>query len=224
MQKGKTKQSKEPTEFFIDFANHGNKALPGKLIDPKNSLEMVRLERSKVSEIQPKLRKILDGIIKEKELTDSEELQFFTEICEQFRDKYKVSDGKLITTKEYDSARKWNWEVYSEWVQNLSFSLIDFLSNSKTDLRKIKKCQLCKEYYIAKQLRDNRKFCSKKCKRMNQWPREKWNEYMKEHREQKRKEMKKLSEEALKKEIYRRMKEGMTEEEVIEQMKYDAEL
>ena len=222
MQKGKTKQSKEPTEFFIIVAN-GSPFLV-KRIDPKNSLEMVRLERSKVSEIQPKLRKILDGIIKEKKLTDSEELKFFTEICEQHRDKYKVSDGKLKKNKEYDSARKWNWVVYSEWVQDLSFDLIYFLSNPKTDLRKVKKCQLCKKYYIAEQLRDNRKFCSIKCKRMNQWPREKWNEYMKEHREQKRKEMKKLSEEALKKEIQRRMRDGWTREEVDEQLRVDDEM
>ena len=215
-------KQKHNDPFFISFAN--GSAFLAKPIDPKNSLEMVRLERSKVSEIQPKLRKILDGIIKEKKLTDSKELQFFTEICERYRDKYNVSDGKLITIKEYDSARKWNWEVYSEWVQNLSFSLIDFLSNPKTDLRKVKKCQLCKKYYIAEQLRDNRKFCSIKCKRMNQWPREKWNEYMKEHREQKRKEMKKLSEEALKKEIQRRMRDGWTREEVDEQLRVDDEM
>ena len=221
MEKPKTKQSKASTEFFINFANHGNKSLPGKLIDPKNILERVRLESSRIPEIQPKLRKILDEVIKEKKLTDSKELQFFTKICERYRDKYKVSDGKLEKRKIYDSARKWNWEVYSEWLQELSLSLIGFLSDPKTDLRKIKKCQLCEEYYIAKQLRDIQKFCSPKCKRLNQWPPERRNEYMREWQKEKKEKGQKENREMI---IQRLIDGGCNREEAIEIVKADEEM
>jgi hypothetical protein len=164
----------------------------------------------------------LDRIIATKELVDSEELRFFIKICESWRQKYVLSNGRLELQYGLDELRKWNWASYSAWVVEISLGLIHFLSDPKNDYRKLKRCQQCNGYYIAKTLRSNQKYCSDACKRGNRWPEEKWAEYMRDYRARKRREMQAVIELNKDKEIRRRMEVlGLSREEVLEQMEAD---
>ena len=111
-------------------------------------------------------------------------------------------------------------ELFLEQI--VAYSLTEFLLGSDKKKRphriRLKKCEQCGVFYVAKIVTDIQKFCSERCKRMSKWPPEKWNEYMAQYRRQEKEQMKE-------KEIQRRMKSGdMTREEVLAQMREDGEL
>lgn len=174
-------------------------------------------DTSKVPEALSRLRGLLDKIIQNQGLNDSEELQYFIKIQEQYIPKYKIVNGKII---RYWTKGKGPVELlfYPNWLRNLSVNLIKYLRGSEKDIRKIKRCENCGEYYIANTLRIDQKYCSPKCKRMSKWPREKWNEYMRRYRPKKPKGFKKASEEYIKT-IMRNLE--LTRDEAIEQIKED---
>lgn len=218
--KKEAKKSKTPNrskEFFINFANERPFLLPPK----SNDFVKERLrDTSKVPEVRSILRKLLDQIIQDQELKDTKELQYFIKIQEQYVPKYKVKNGKLIK----------NWTIgkgpaellfYPNWLRDLSFNLIDYLRDSERDIRKIKKCKNCGEYYISTQLRANQKYCSSKCKRISKWPQERWNKYMRNYRPKKPKGNKGPSEADIKNMVNVL---HIAREEAIEQIKEDEKM
>ena len=134
----------------------------------------------------------------------------------------KVGKGKPFKTelKEYHG---WNPGITHSFTPflngSISHCLADFLLH--TDRRKLKRCSQCDEFYVAKTVRANQKYCSPKCKRGSTWPPEKWNEYMKSYRKRKSKERKKKYDEMR---IQRMLDGGHTRAEAIEILKADKEM
>lgn len=216
-------------QFIFEFANGYFEPL-GRLVNPKDSWSKKFFDKrlndtSKIRSARSKLKKLLDRIIEEQTLTDSEELRYFTGIREKFIPQYEVENGKLKVHYAINRDTPIAVLFYPYWLKDLSFKLIDFISDPDTDLGKVKKCEKCKDYYLAKQLRDNQKFCSKKCKRQSHYPPERWAEYMKDRRAKKKKKVEGQKKTEIEKEIQRRMKSAdMTRDEVLHQMREDGEL
>ncbi len=141
------KQKSTPTEPFIEFAN-GN-YLHGRIVDPNESFsERLLRDKSKAHEVQSKLRKLLRQIVKKQKIVDSKELRYFTKILEQAVIEYKVQNGKLV--------KRWHttgigaaYFIYPTWLRDLADNLIPYLSDSKNNIRKIKRCSVCSDYFIA---------------------------------------------------------------------------
>jgi len=185
MEKKKKKQTRIPAfsgEFFIDFANNF-----GFLIDTikpddtwtEKLFKKYLYDTSKVPEARIKLTKLLDRIIRDQRLDDSEELQYFIEVCEHHYPAYKLVNGRV--SEDWIPGRTgFDMLIYPYWLRDLSLSLINFLQNPPTIIRKIRKCDFCEGYYVAKA--PNQKYCDDKCKRRSKWTPEEWNAYMKKWR------------------------------------------
>ena len=214
MKKQSTKRSKiEP--YFIAFANDSSLSEPA----PKDLIKYS--EKEKIN-VQLKLRKILDGIIETGNLENSSEIQYFIEKREKFITKFKVSDNKIEIEGGLgpNEITRYRSAMEAQWMKGLSSSLIYYLMHE--DIRKIKKCEQCKEYYISNQIRSDQKFCSQKCKRMSKWTPERWNEYMQKYRENKRKERQKEYDEMR---IQRMVKKGgYPRKEAIKMLKAEKEM
>jgi len=231
MEKQKAKQTKAPEfseEFFIDFANDC-----GFLVDPikpddtyTEKLFKKRLyDTSRVPEARQKLRRLLDQLIREKRLSDSEELQYFVEVCRRHVPFYELANGRVAQYLVPGPGVAILFHPF--WLRDLSFSLINYLRNSPAIIRRIRKCENCKAYYLAKA--PNQRYCDNRCKRMSKWPREKWNAYMRKYREEKgakkQKQQKRFMNEpneADKQAMMRAL--GMTREEVRIQIEKDKKL
>jgi hypothetical protein len=227
MQSKKKRRSRY--QFIFDFANGYFDPTP-RLVNPKDSWSKKLIDErlndtSRIPSARAKLKELLDRIIEEQRLTDSEELRYFTGIREKFIPQYEIENGKLKIHYAINRDTPITVLFYPYWLKDLSFTLIDFISDPDTDLRRVKKCEKCKDYYLAEQLRDIQKFCSKKCKRRSHYSPEKWAEYMRDWRANKKKEVESQKKEETEKEIQRRMKSaGMTRDEVVDQMSEDGDL
>lgn len=105
-----------------------------------------------------------------------------------------------------------------------TYSLASFLGHN--DRRKLKKCQQCGDFFIARTIRANQKYCSERCKRASRWTPEKWAEYMRGYRARRRQEAERIYEEQTRKsqenEIQRNIELlGLTREEAIKLMEAD---
>jgi hypothetical protein len=112
-------------------------------------------------------------------------------------------------------------EIYKPLTAtDIVIRFIEFLNATAPE--RIKKCQQCKRLYLAKQRRSAQKYCSEICKRAAKWPPEKWAEYMRSRRKDKKLEMSEKAKQVLEEEIQRRMDIcGCTRKEIVEQMKAD---
>jgi len=214
--------------YFIKFANEhprrlvrlvpASEARKAKEGSAAGLIHRRRYDTSKAPEATSKLRKLLDGLIRKGKLTDSQELRYFIKVADQYVTTYEVSGGRLVEGFEMAPGDHWKVIWYPDWLRDLSLSLVRYLSGPSNDLRKIKKCQQCEEYYIASQLRPNQKFCSKRCKRRSKWPDDKWNTYMRDYRERKKKK-------AFELDVQRRMREqGLSRQEAVEQIEADKQI
>jgi len=158
MKRQKGKQSTD--EFFIEVANGWGS---GVYLRPAKTIINDRLyDRSDLPEVRTKLRNLLNQIITNQKIIDSEELQYFLKIRAKIVSKYTIEKGRLV--QEWtDDLKGMELLFHPIWLRNLSLNLIDYLSDSKTDLRKLKKCEWCNNFYKSKTIRPS-KFCTDKCR------------------------------------------------------------
>ena len=119
--------------YFIDFANTDFENI-GRLAHPNETFVESRLrDVTERPEARSKLRKMLDEIIKDKEIKDSEELRYFIKLCEKHVLKYEVKNGKLIKnlTIEYGPVE---FLMYPMWLRDLAFSVVEYLSNPNINI------------------------------------------------------------------------------------------
>jgi len=69
----------------------------------------------------------------------------------------------------------------------ITYSLTEFLL--RTGREKLRQFVKCEDFYISKTIKKNQKYCSPQCKRKAKWPREKWNQYIRDRREKERKNL-----------------------------------
>lgn len=172
MAKRRTIQSKDSDEerpklldidVFIGFANEDDDYTPPRHIPPDNALASKNLsddrrnDTSQVPKARDNLTKLLDGIISNQKITDSEELQYFVNVVELHVPEYQVENGQLIEGWVYGKHKTWLMPYPPFWLQKLAFNIIWYLSDSKNDLRKVKNCVICKKYFISRTIK--RPFC-----------------------------------------------------------------
>ena len=102
----------------------------------------------------------------------------------------------------------------------ISYSLSEFLFQE--DRRKIKKCQNCKQCFIANTVRGDQKFCSDKCRYQNHQTPEKRKEYQKKYGKKEEERLAQIERESKEKEIARLVKvSGYTRDEAIDLVEID---
>jgi hypothetical protein len=159
---------------FIDLVNNEYGVLADIPLSksPHNFVrELLKMQINKKAdfyETQKKIRIILDSIIEKKELIESEELSYFISVREELSRTYIVESGRLKKTF------KARYAPYPGWFVSITEELIDFLSDPKTDLRRIKKCNVCMRYFIAEHISQNVCPLPRACKkeRKKSWQRD----------------------------------------------------
>jgi hypothetical protein len=224
--------------FFIRFANGCERAIKGTHVTPEEfqkwknrTLRKIQEGNSKPEIFQEKIQRILDGLIKTKQVNESEDLRFFIEIVEQYKLVFEVEGGKLHKTLALGKGRYLTpllWITHTEWVKELAFSLIGYLSNPKTDLRKLKQCKWCNKYFLSKKNSGRIKYCAS-CSPKSKMTKQERSSYQVEYRERKSKEKAKTKKKAEKEkreiEIKRLMNSlDMTREEAVRQLRVDEKL
>jgi hypothetical protein len=88
--------------------------------------------------------------------------------------KYKIEKGRVY--EEYD-----NNPDNTGWVDALLFNLKTFLYYDYKEIQKLKKCSICKKYFIARRNNPCQKFCPV-CSRKNKMTPKERADYMKGYR------------------------------------------
>ena len=109
------------------------------------------------------LKTLLDTIISEGKVIDSEELRYFLRVANEIQTEYRLQNGKLV--EGYRTGN--HWVLYPLWLRGLSLNIVRFLQSGK-NIIKIRRCAWCDIYFVA--LRANKKFkhcpkCSPKDKK-----------------------------------------------------------
>ena len=140
---------KKQAPFFIQVANN-QVQIPA----PDQALEEALFMAGtyvNFEDVRADLWGILDDIARNGEIKDSKmEVEDFIETRENMSDGYKIEKGKLQKhTEPYNNA-------YQLWYVQLTVGLIEFLSGE--DLKKLKRCLHCTEFFVASDRRSNRKY------------------------------------------------------------------
>lgn len=148
----------------IKFAN--NKY--GRLVNPGKSafvdIFLEGLEENIVPGVQKNLRDILKKIIlQEGKISDLKQLSDFINITNLIQHKYDIQNGKLIKTLII------NRGIYPGWLFDIIVTFLEYLSNPNNNLRKIKQCPDCNDFYIQSKLNLRQKYCPN-CSNKNHTP------------------------------------------------------
>jgi hypothetical protein len=174
---------------FIHFANYGHPRprliTPEEFEDRKHFWGQWRHDKSEMPNALSKLKTVLDRIIQEQKLVDSQELQYFIGHTDQLVRKLTVTDMRLESDlgSTPETARRALLTRY--WLRILANDLIHFLMDG--NLKNLRKCKFCEDYFIAS--RDDRRiiYCQE-CSPSSKIGKEKQREAQKKHREKKRQE------------------------------------
>jgi hypothetical protein len=120
----------------------------------------------------------------------------------------------------YLKGKRYRDKIY-EYRVPIYYFMLEFFQHNNIKL--LKHSPIFHDFYIANRL--NQIYCSKKCKRIKNWPPEKWNKYIQADREKKKREKQKNQEAEREKEIQNRMSsQELTREEAIDQIDFDGNL
>ncbi len=173
----------DPT-YFITVANYGFPQRVG--LGPSDSELRALSDPSKSPEVKSKLRSLLDKIIKNQKIPDAKELSYFTQIVEQEAPIFKVENGRLCKTIKETRNRE-EFLSYPLWLRYLAVDIVEYLLDSKNDLRKIKKCEWCKDFFISIKVDKRTKYCTV-CSPKNKMSKEQRTIYQKGRRATKKSE------------------------------------
>ena len=162
MGKGRIKKLSDSEEFFIKFVN-GKETNRPKLVHSavykwwrKDDKEQRKVE---ILEVRLTLMKLLYQIIYHQQVLNSKEIQYFIKICDEHIINYKVKNGIIDKGYELAPSSKFKSFTYPPWLRDLSFNLIYYLSDPNNDIRKIKQCERCKDFFISKRVNKRTKYC-----------------------------------------------------------------
>jgi hypothetical protein len=225
MKKLKSKPKIISTEFFIDFANH--KRLPNWLLPPKKKAKKgywnkFLYDKTKIPEVRNFLVKILNQIIADGKLKDSDEIQYFIDVNRAMIVTFEVVDGKLERIVSYPKAEDTELKELATpiWLKELADDLLGYLTNPDNDLRKIKKCKWCKCYFIASRIDKRILYCAE-CSSKSRMSKETRRRYQRDYRRKKR--IEKMTKERESR-IDTIMKSGFSREDAIEIIEADSKL
>lgn len=169
---------------------------------------------SEVPEAQPKLVGLLDQIVKNQKVLDTEELRYFIRYCTHTIIKYEVHDGRLVRTPH-------SRNIVPIFIQILSNNLVGYLSDSRTDIRKLKKCHNCGKFFETNKIDERIKYCEV-CSPKSKWSKEKSAKYMRETYRPRKKQEKLAKEREAR--INRIMQAGWSREEAEEIIEADSKV
>lgn len=107
------------------------------------------------------LRIILDNIIKNGKIVESEELNFIIKLQQQLIIRYEIENGQLIEKTMLNPNDNFMIMATPGWLKYSCRSLLDYLCEG--NLKQLKRCPYCRQYFIAKDAK--RKICyDKKCR------------------------------------------------------------
>lgn len=180
---------KKGERFFIAFANDPSVKIAHeehqKLLKKGESAESYLKERKESNdlryEIALTLPTLLDRFIKDKKIKKSKELNFF----------FNLFLKRPLNPIKYEiTSKKGISEIYYTKSDNLgNVGLIDtlltdlkmFLIYDYENIPKLKKCFLCKKYYVAERNNPHQKYCPI-CSQKNKMTREERKQYQKSYR------------------------------------------
>lgn len=111
---------------------------------------------------QKSLRKILDKVIADGKVLESEELNFIVNLQQRSITKYEFVNGQLIEKTMPNPDDEYMIMVTPGWLKYSCRSLLDYLCEG--NLKQLKRCPYCNKYFIAKD--SKRKRCySESCAR-----------------------------------------------------------
>jgi hypothetical protein len=106
------------------------------------------------------LRKILDKVIADGKVLESDELNFIINLQQRLITKYEFANGQLIEKTMPNPDDECVIMVTPGWLKYSCRSLLDYLCEG--NLKQLKRCPYCRKYFIAKD--SKRKICyEKKC-------------------------------------------------------------
>ena len=196
----------EKPTYFISVANYGYPLRYG--LGPSDGELRALSDTSMAPEVKSKLRSLLDKIIKNQKIPDSKELSYFTQIVEQAAPIFEVKNGRLYKTIKETRNRE-EFLSYPYWLRVLSVEIVEYLLDSKNDLRKIKKCKLCKNFFSSIKVDKRTKYCPL-CSPKNKMSKEQRKIYQRRRRAAKKSEKDNFTKNEY---ITRLIKEGCSREE-----------
>jgi len=109
---------------------------------------------------QKSLRIILDKVIADGKVIESEELNFIVNLQQRLITKYEFANGQLIEKTMPNPDDEHMIMITPGWLKYSCRSLLDYLCEG--NLKQLKRCPYCNKYFIAKDAK--RKICyEKKC-------------------------------------------------------------
>lgn len=109
---------------------------------------------------QKSLRKILNKVIKDGKVLESDELNFIVNLQQRSITKYEFIDGQLVEKTIPNPDDQGKTMITPGWLKYSCRSLLDYLCEG--NLKQLKRCPYCNKYFIAKDAK--RKICyEKKC-------------------------------------------------------------
>ncbi len=174
--------------------------------NPLNAL-FEKTEIKAIQEARKNLKEILKDIINNQGiLKPSEQLDHFIEIGNNISKHYSVKDGRLIEENKINelSLRKAFLLNYPVWLINIISTFIEYLLKPEKYLRKIRKCDDCKKFFIQSKLYERQKYCSD-CSKKNHTPKD----IQAERTRTSRKTAKKLKDKIKRKILYERQYERL---------------
>ena len=118
---------------------------------------------------QQSLKNILDNIITQGQVNESNELDFIIDLQQRMITKYEYIDGRLIEKTISNPDDQGKVMITPGWLMFSCRSLLDFLCNGK--LVQLKKCPDCRKFYVQKKLYERQKYCAV-CSKKNHTPKE----------------------------------------------------
>jgi hypothetical protein len=151
-------KSKKPQPAFIEFAN-----LP---CVPKGLRVPDGFDYDIIISSHRNIRKILDQIIRNPQQSKmSEELKYFihNEVSYPYKIKFVLENGNLNIDLVYDVMEERIGSLLEpNWFRSMKIELLNYLRDKSENKRRLKKCPLCGQYFIANHVR-SKKCDSKKC-------------------------------------------------------------
>jgi len=231
--------------YFIEFANYSNETIekmydkfPTGIVDESENWPVLETpieanlhslfkscrgnnlclipERMTIfaKSFQQLLRNILYKIIENQGvLSESDELNFIITLQERTITKYEVENGRLTEQSVLNPDDESVAMMTPGWLKYSCQSLIDFLCNE--NLKRLKNCPYCKEFYASKKLNPNQRYCSS-CSKKDTRTKEEKASYQRAYRKVQKKRREREKKRKLEKEALNLIAQGIRPKEARE--------
>ena len=149
---------------FIEFANDELGVLVKP--NPEGIMEQWRYDTSTMPEAREKLKSLLIQLINDGEVRESEDLDYFIKIKAERKYHLGVEKGRVVNKSMIDMGSVLKIMATPYWFIDIVDELVAYLSDPKTDFKKLKMCDRCNKFKIGKRVpvMGQNKFCSDECK------------------------------------------------------------